>query len=164
MGVMAAGCGSYSHSAKSDPSISGGTGATPSSPNCAAGPARPLSPDVVVRTFRQHGYRLVADPHPACAPQIVAQYVNIDQNADSYDAVVKSEGDIGCEVDKEPYPAAKAKPWRLRVHDDRDLVGNYEVGIANVICQISPAKGKEKEQVMQLAVALRALAPPSVDS
>jgi len=127
---------------------------------CSTERARPLGPRRVIGTLRKHGYGLVPDPHPVCAPQIVTLYVNVaSEGSDSYKTVVDSEGDIGCEVDKEPYPAARPKPWQVRIHDDRDLNGTFEVGIANVICQISPAAGKERVQVQRLAKALRALAP-----
>jgi hypothetical protein len=123
----------------------------------------------VLRKLRRLGYALVPDPHPVCAPQIVAEYINIvfegpHENIDSHNAVVEAEGNVGCEVDKETYPAAKAKPWRVRIFDDRDLIGDFEVTIANVSCRISPADGKEEEQVQRLADALRALAPGSAKS
>jgi hypothetical protein len=117
---------------------------------------------MVERTLRAAGVHVYRDhPHSCDAPQIVANLTNTlfsgpHENIDKHEAIYETEGDVFCEVDKEPAPAAKEDPSRLRSYPAALGEGTtYEIG--NVVCTIRSPESARKAREERLAAALRSL-------
>lgn len=108
---------------------------------CAGGATQPLGIREVRQALQEEGFRVYRDDTTDCPPQIAELLGNTffegpHENIDRHNEIGRTQGNIGCEVDKRPAPAERDDPAAIQTYTTRKR--SIEVVMANVTCRLYP--------------------------
>ena len=127
---------------------------------CDGRSGRPISTIEAVRALRSKGFVVFRDTTQPCTPRMSDQLANTfftgpHKNIDQHRAIVRTQGQLYCEIDKRPAPAQMVDLRRIRTYRVRS--GGVEVIMANLICQLYAPDNRRVLFRNRLIAAFRAL-------
>jgi hypothetical protein len=128
---------------------------------CTGGMTQPLELREVRQALREEGFRVYRDHTTDCPSQIAELLDNTffegpHENIEQHNEIGRTQGNIGCEVDRRPAPAEQDDPAAIKMYTTGKR--SFEIVMANVACTLYPASETWDTRKQALLRAFRSLA------